>query len=140
MILPWALPTVVNGVLWAWIFDSNYGALNGLLKQLHIIDTYKSWLGTSFPAMTVSSLQMLKPAILVALVICTMEAFKVFDIIYIMTKDGPANGTQVISYYAYVTSFQYVKFGYGAALSYLVSIVILLLALIYIKFLYTEDY
>lgn len=86
------------------------------------------------------TLPMLKPAILVALVIRTMEAFKVFDIIYIMTKGGPANGTQVISYYAYVTSFQYVKFGYGAALSYLVSIVILCLALIYIKFLYTEEY
>ena len=185
VILPWALPTVVNGVLWAWIFDTNYGALNGLLKQLHIIDTYKSWLGTSFSAMnsvifadvwknfpmmalillaalqTINqgyyeaakidganvfqrffniTLPMLKPAILVALVIRTMEAFKVFDIIYIMTKGGPANGTQVISYYAYVTSFQYVKFGYGAALSYLVSIVILFLALIYIKFLYTEEY
>jgi ABC-type sugar transport system permease subunit len=185
VILPWALPTVVNGVLWAWIFDSNYGALNGLLTQLHVIDAYKSWLGTPFSAMnsvifadvwknfpmmalillaalqTINqgyyeaakidgasvfqrffniTLPMLKPAILVALVIRTMEAFKVFDIIYTMTKGGPANGTQVISYYAYVTSFQYVKFGYGAALSYLVAIVILFLALIYIKFLYTDEY
>lgn len=185
LILPWALPTVVNGILWAWIFDSNNGALNALLKNLHIISSYKSWLGSPFSAMncviaadtwknfpmiallllaalqTISyayyeaakidgatifqrfryiTLPALKPAILVCLVLRTMEAFKVFDIIYIMTKGGPANGTQVISYYTYVTSFQFVKFGYGAALSYLVSLVILFMALIYIKFLNSEDF
>ena len=51
LILPWALPTVVNGVLWAWIFDANYGALNGLLKDLGMIDTYIIWLGHPFSAM-----------------------------------------------------------------------------------------
>ncbi len=184
VILPWALPTVVNGVLWSWIFDSNYGALNGLLKQFHLIKDYHFWLGTPFSAMncvivadvwkntsmialillaalqTISNsyyeaskvdganifqrffritLPFLKPAMLVALVLRTMEAFKVFDIIYIMTKGGPANGTQVITYYTYLTSFQYVKFGYGSALSYLISVVILLLALFYIKVFRTEE-
>lgn len=62
-----------------------------------------------------------------------MEAFKVFDIVYTMTKGGPANGTQVISYYTYQTTFQYSQFGPGAALSYLVSLFILLMALVYIR-------
>ena len=56
------------------------------------------------------TLPLLRPAMLVALVIRTMEAFKVFDIIYIMTKGGPANGTQVISYYTYAASFNFHKF------------------------------
>jgi multiple sugar transport system permease protein/N,N'-diacetylchitobiose transport system permease protein len=85
------------------------------------------------------TLPVLKPSILACLVIRTMEAFKVFDIVYTMTKGGPANGTQVISYYTYQTSFQYSKFGYGAALSYLVSFIILLMAIAYIKLLSTKD-
>jgi ABC-type sugar transport system permease subunit len=184
LILPWALPTVVNGVLWTWIYDPNYGALNALLKSLGIISQYRNWLGTAFSAMNAVivadvwkntsfiamvllaamqnipkdyyeaaiidgagrlknvfyiTLPLLRPAILVAVVIRTMEAFKVFDIIYIMTKGGPANGTQVISYYTYINSFQYSKYGYGAALSYIVSLVILIFALFYIKILYKKS-
>ncbi len=184
LILPWALPTVVNGILWAWIYDANYGALNGLLKELSLIDTYIIWLGhplramnsvivadvwKNFPmiallllaglqtipgalyeAATIDgagrfqrfraiTLPALKPAMLVALVLRTMEAFKVFDIIYTMTKGGPANGTQVISYYTYVTTFQFTKFGYGAALSYLIALVIFCLAMVYFRLLRTNE-
>ena len=179
-LLPWALPTVVNGVLWAWIFNASYGSLNGLLLQFGFIDKYIAWFSKPLRAMNCViaadvwknfsmmglillaglqtipdtyyesakidganafqrffriTLPILKPSILVCLILRTMEAFKVFDIIYTMTKGGPANGTQVISYYTYNTSFQYSKFGYGAALSYLMSIVILLMALVYIRLL-----
>ncbi len=44
MIIPWALPTVVNAIMWKWIFNANYGALNALLTQLNIIDSYQAWL------------------------------------------------------------------------------------------------
>lgn len=50
MILPWALPSVVNAVMWTWIFDGNYGALNALLTQLGLIDSYRVWLGSSTSA------------------------------------------------------------------------------------------
>lgn len=184
LIMPWALPTVVNGVLWTWIFDTNYGALNGLLSQIGIIDKYIAWLGKGFSALNcvifadvwknfpmmalilMAGLQtidhsyyesakidganafqrfwritmpIMKPSILVCLVLRTMEAFKVFDVIYTMTNGGPANGTQVISYYTYQTSFQYSKFGYGAALSYLVSIIIMIIAVIYIRLLGSKE-
>ena len=45
VLVPWAIPTVANGLLWKWIYDSGYGALNGLLYQLGIIDNYITWLG-----------------------------------------------------------------------------------------------
>lgn len=45
MILPWALPGVVNAIMWKWIFNANYGPLNALLTQTGIIDNYQLWLG-----------------------------------------------------------------------------------------------
>ncbi len=45
LLVPWAIPTVANGLMWKWIYDSGYGALNGLLYQLGFIDKYVTWLG-----------------------------------------------------------------------------------------------
>ena len=45
VLIPWAIPSVANGLMWKWIYDSGYGALNGLLFQLGLVDAYKVWLG-----------------------------------------------------------------------------------------------
>ncbi len=45
LLVPWAIPFVANGLMWKWIYDSNYGALNGVLYQLDFIDNYMVWLG-----------------------------------------------------------------------------------------------
>lgn len=45
LLVPWAIPTVANGLMWKWIYDSGYGALNGLLFQLGLVDSYTIWLG-----------------------------------------------------------------------------------------------
>jgi multiple sugar transport system permease protein len=45
LLIPWAIPSVANGLLWKWIYDSNYGALNGALLQLGFINSYMVWLG-----------------------------------------------------------------------------------------------
>jgi multiple sugar transport system permease protein len=55
VIIPWALPPVVNGHLWKWIFNGDYGALNGLLLQLGIIDNYHFWLNNSFVALNLAA-------------------------------------------------------------------------------------
>jgi multiple sugar transport system permease protein len=44
ILLPWAIPPVVNGLMWQWIYDSKIGALNGLLVSLGIISEYRGWL------------------------------------------------------------------------------------------------
>jgi ABC-type sugar transport system permease subunit len=180
VILPWALPTVVNGAMWRWILNPEYGALNALLTQLHVIPDYRSWLGTPWMALNMVvvadvwkmtplaaffvlaalqtiprdlyeaawvdgagrlrtffsiTLPLLTPTILIILVLRTMEAFKVFDIIYVMTRGGPANGTQTIAYYTYVEAFSNQLFGYGAALAYIIALFILLFAVIYMRLL-----
>ena len=45
LLVPWAIPYVANGLMWKWIYDSGYGALNGLLLQLGFIDKYIVMLG-----------------------------------------------------------------------------------------------
>lgn len=44
ILLPWAIPPVVNGLMWQWIYDAKIGALNGLLVGLGVIPEYRGWL------------------------------------------------------------------------------------------------
>ncbi|HXF60733.1 MAG TPA: sugar ABC transporter permease [Caldilineaceae bacterium] len=55
VLLPWAIPGVIAGVMWKWIFNPRFGVLNGLLYSLGIIDEYRSWVGVD-PAMAMAAL------------------------------------------------------------------------------------
>jgi trehalose/maltose transport system permease protein len=48
---PWTLPTAVIAVLWAWIFNDQYGVVNALLQSMHLIHAPIAWLGTPRTAM-----------------------------------------------------------------------------------------
>ncbi len=184
ILIPWAVPTIVTGAMWRWIYAADYGALNGALLQLGLIDRAIPWLSdptramnlvivadvwhsAPFVVLLISAalvglpseleeasaldganarqhflyvmLPLLRPAILVVLVIRSVEAFRVFDIIYIMTRGGPVNGTMVISYLTYQKTFSDLKVGEGSALSFLVSAFTLMLAWIYVRLLYSKD-
>lgn len=183
ILIPWALPITIDAIMWKWIFNPNYGALNSLLTQLGIIENYRPWLSDPFGALnmvivadmwkvtplvvllTLASLQtipktlyeaavvdganrwynfwhitlpLLKPTIAIVLVIRTMDAFKVFDIIYIMTSGGPSDGTKVIAYFTYLEAFSFLRFGRGAALAYLMTGFIAVMAFLYIRLLSEE--
>lgn len=47
VLVPWAVPPVVNGLLWGFIFNTQYGYLNRVLHGLGLIDEYVNWLGSS---------------------------------------------------------------------------------------------
>jgi ABC-type sugar transport system permease subunit len=81
------------------------------------------------------TLPLLRPAILVALVFRTLDAFRVFDLIYVMTGGGPGTSTEPISLYAYNALFGSLRFGYGAALSVTVFVVTFGLAMLYVRWL-----
>jgi multiple sugar transport system permease protein len=51
VLLPWAIPPVVNGLMWQWIYDAKVGALNGLLVSLGLLDQYRGWLSTPASAL-----------------------------------------------------------------------------------------
>jgi len=76
---------------------------------------------------------LLTPTFLVVLVLRTLDAFRVFDIIYIMTQGGPANATKVISFLTYQEAFKFLNFGKGAALAYIITMFVALIAFVYTK-------
>ena len=56
IIIPWAIPPVVSGHAWRWIFNGEYGALNGLLWQAGIIGEYRFWLTEPLTALSAAVL------------------------------------------------------------------------------------
>ncbi|KAB8305858.1 sugar ABC transporter permease [Erwinia endophytica] len=176
VILPWALPTIVNAIMWRLNFNPDYGSINALLTQLGIIDGYRSWLGSpdsalnavmladvwkNYPLVTLLVLAALQsipqdlfeaarldgasafrrfcaitfPAIVgplsVALVLRTIDAFKIFDIIYVMTRGGPEDSTKTLSFYVYQESFSYLHAGSGAAYAILMTLMCSVLIALY---------
>ncbi|WP_416799010.1 carbohydrate ABC transporter permease [Ciceribacter azotifigens] len=176
MILPWALPTVVNATLWRLIYNPEYGALNAALTQIGLLDAYRSWLGEpgtalaalivadcwkNFPLVALIGLAALQAVprdviaaslvdgagafnrfryvimpyiagpLLVALVLRTIEAFKVFDIIWVMTRGGPANSTRTLSILVYQEAFSFQRAGSGASLALIVTLLVTVLAVGY---------
>lgn len=178
VLIPWALPITIDAIMWKWIFNPTYGALNSLLYQLGLIQDYRTWLSTPWSAMNVviladvwkvtpvvilltlaalqtippdlyeaamvdgahawgrfwhATLPLLRPTLAIVLVIRSMDAFKVFDIIYIMTSGGPSDGTKVIAYYTYLEAFSFLRMGRGAALAWVITAIIAVMAFVYIR-------
>ena len=69
--------------------------------------------------------------LMVALVLRTIEAFKVFDIIWVMTRGGPANSTRTMSILVYQEAFSFQRAGSGASLALIVTLIITVLAIAY---------
>jgi multiple sugar transport system permease protein len=81
------------------------------------------------------TLPLLKSSILVALLFRTLDAVRVFDLVYVLTGGGPANSTETISIYAYKTMFAQMNFGAGSTLSVIVFLCVALISIGYIKIL-----
>jgi ABC-type sugar transport system permease subunit len=79
------------------------------------------------------TLPLLRPALLVALVFRTLDAFRVFDLVFVLTGGGPGSATEVVSLYAFNALLQDLRFGYGSALSMITFAITLVFALLYIR-------
>ncbi|MEN8757838.1 MAG: sugar ABC transporter permease, partial [Desulfobacterales bacterium] len=79
------------------------------------------------------TLPLLRPVLVVALLFRTIDAVRIFDLIYVLTGGGPGGGTTSLSLYAfkYYTSGD---FGYGSAISLIVFLIAGLLAVFYVRF------
>jgi ABC-type sugar transport system permease subunit len=178
ILIPWAIPAVVNGILWNWLVHPKIGIVNYLLVQLGILERYKPWLADPawalniiiiadawkwtplvvllilaglqaipdelYEAATIDgctrtqtffrvTLPLLRWPILVTLLLRTVEAIRVFDIIFIMTRGGPASTTKLTTFYVWEVAFKYHRLGFGSALAYLLTVLIVILAILYYR-------
>jgi multiple sugar transport system permease protein len=162
LLVPWTLPTAVIAVLWAWIFNDQYGILNSLLIRTGILRTPILWLADPTPAfwtliiadawkttpfvfvILLAGLQAiprdlyeameidgggswaqfrwitwpyLTRFIFVALIFRWIQAFSIFDLVYVMTGGGPGGSTETLSVYAYQMMMRYLDFSYAAAIA-----------------------
>jgi multiple sugar transport system permease protein len=92
------------------------------------IDGASSW--QQFRRIT---LPLIKPAVLIALLFRTMDAFRVFDLVFVMTQGGPADSTNVLQFYGYKKIFTEGLMGYGSTISVLVFLITFVISLFYIK-------
>ncbi len=81
------------------------------------------------------TLPMLRPAIAVTVVFRTLDAFRVFDAVYVLTEGGPANTTETLSIYAYKTLMRSGDFGYGSALAVATFFCVMAISVAYLRLL-----
>lgn len=181
VLLPWAMPGVVNGLMWRWIFDPRVGVLNGALYSLGIIHSYRPWLISAGPALLLAAaaqiwnlvpfaviillsglttipgelydaarvdragvlqrfrrvtLPWLMHPLLIVLILETLNAFRSFDTVYILTGGGPGDATNLISLQTVQTVLTYTNFGLGDAYSYVIMGITLIVSLGYVLVLY----
>jgi len=76
---------------------------------------------------------LVRPEILVVVLTTTIYALKLFGPIYVLTRGGPGDATIVPSYFAYQNFFEKARVGYGAAISTLMTLIILVLTAFFIR-------
>ena len=120
--------------LYVLMFLSGLQTINGELYEAAKVDGAGAW--RRFCHIT---LPLLKPIILVVLVLRTMQALRVFEIIYQLTQGGPNNSTMVVSFYAYFKTFSSLDFGYGSTIGMLIAVITIIITLVYKKVLEDKE-
>ena len=128
-----AMAAVIFADVWEWtafvalITLAALQALPGEPYEAARIDGASGW--QSFRYVT---LPLIQPALLIAFLIRLMDAFKTFDLIYVLTLGGPGVATQTLSLYTYKYGFKFFRMGYASALAYVMVIAMVIVANVFI--------
>lgn len=175
--LPQIMPIAITGVVWGWILNPGFGALNWILESLHLGLFTHNWLGdtrTALPTIMVImvwfqlgyplvifmaamqridpeimeaaaldgagwfqrfriTVALIRPEIMVVVLTTTIYSLKLFAQIYVLTRGGPGTATLVPAYFAYQNFFEKARVGYGAAISTIMTVIIVLLTIVFIR-------
>ena len=129
-----ALPTVMMVMIWVQvgypvvIFMAALQRVDPELYEAAELDG-AGWFAR-FKAITLAQI---KPETFVVTLTCTIAALKVFGPIYVLTKGGPENTTNVPSYFSYQNFFPKSQVGYGAAIATVLTIIVVVVALAFIR-------
>ena len=126
----YALPATIVTNIWIGFpfnFILLYAGMRSIPEDIYEaakIDGASFWERVAYITMP-----MLKPVSVAVLMLGTIYTVKVFDVVWIMTGGGPANGTHLLSTYAYQVGFSVLNFGQAAAIATLLVLLVLLLNL-----------
>jgi len=124
-----ALPSIMLADVWQWTpfcFILALAALNSLPKEPYEaadVDGASPW--QVFCRLTFPSVV---PSLIITFLFRFLIALKVFDLVFILTYGGPGSVTQVVSFYIYKVGFTMFKSGYAATLSFLVLVLVSVIA------------
>lgn len=125
---PLAIASIIVGDVWQWtpfLFLILYSGLAALPKDP--VEAAMTLGASRWQIFRHITLPMLRPVIIVALVIRALEAFKIFDLVFIMTGGGPGTATETISLYIYRVGFLFGQLSYAAAIAVLILVLISLI-------------
>lgn len=176
VIIPWAMPPIVNGIMWKFIFFPGYGFLNKILINMKIINSPVAWTENRYLFLIVISivvawriipfsslvilanlqnipksyydtmyvfganklqafyyvtLPLLLPSIGVVLINLTTTALNIFD--EVIAISGYRFEVQTLLVYNYLNTFNFLDFGYGSAISYIIMIICGIFGYLYVK-------
>ena len=135
-----ALASVIAVDIWQWtpfMFLILLAGLQAIPQEPYEaarIDGASAW--QTFRHVT---LPLVRPAILIALLLRTMDLLRVFDQIFILTEGGPGFATETVSLYIYRAAFRFFDFGYAAAMSFVLLIVTNIISAGYIRLLQKQE-
>lgn len=178
ILIPWVIPMIAAALTWKWIYATDFGVLNYILKKMGFISGNIDWLGDPslsllsvmavtiwknipfvavvllaglqsidkqmYEAASISGANMLqrfwyitlpnlKKVSLVILILTTIWTFNQFDLIYLMTKGGPANSSQIVPVYSYLNAFNYLNINYAAAIATFGAVIMSIFVVLYIR-------
>jgi multiple sugar transport system permease protein len=123
-----ALGVIVLADVWQWtpfMFLILYSGLGALPKEPQ--EAAMTLGASSWQIFRLVILPLLRPIIFVAIVIRALEAFKIFDLVFIITRGGPGTATESVSLYIYLLSAVYGQLSYAAAMAVLILLIVVLL-------------
>jgi raffinose/stachyose/melibiose transport system permease protein len=169
---------VIVGIIWGWIYNPIFGAINKFLELVGLSFLKRGWLGDpkwALPSVILAgnwtyfgfcmtiflaglqnisrdlyeaaiidgasrfqcfrhiTVPGLKNQINLLIVYSLIGSFKVFDIVYIMTKGGPSHATEVIGTYMYTRAFEQSMVGYGSSMAVVLTIIVLSGSMLFLK-------
>ncbi|GIF66134.1 ABC transporter permease [Asanoa ishikariensis] len=135
-----ALPSVMGVMIWVQIgypvvvFMAALQRVDPELHEAAEVDGANWW--HRFRAIT---LPQIRPETFVVALTCTIAALKVFGPVFALTRGGPENATNVPSYFAYYTFFKKLQVGYGSAISTVLTLIIIIVAAVFIYLQYRNE-
>jgi len=136
----WALPAVVLVDVWQWtpfvvlILLAGMQSISPEITEAADLDGLTRW-----QYLRRIVLPMIQPVILVIGLIRIIDSIKVFDLIYIMTRGGPATATYALSIHTYIKAFQMNDMGQSAALAWIIVVLVNIFTFIFLRMLSREQ-